>query len=85
MVNEGIVLGHLVSARGIKVDTTKIEVIEKLQSPATVREVRSFLRHIGFYQRFIKDFSRIVKPLIGLLMKDAKFIFNSTSILEPIF
>jgi hypothetical protein len=76
MVNEGIVLGHVVSNRGIEVDKAKIEVIENLQPPTTVREVRSFLGHAGFYRRFIKDFSKITKPLTGLLMKDAEFIFD---------
>jgi len=76
MVKEGIVLGHVVSNRGIEVDKAKIEVIENLNLPKTVREVRSFLGHAGFYWRFIKDFSKITKPLTGLLMKDAEFIFN---------
>jgi len=77
MVQEGIVLGHIISNRGIKVDKAKIEVIENLQPPKTVREVRSFLGHAGFYRRFIKDFSKITKPLTGLLMKDAEFTFDN--------
>ena len=76
MVQEGIVLGHIISNRGIEVDKAKIEVIENLQPPRTVREIRSFLGHAGFYRRFIKDFSKISKPLTELLMKDAEFIFN---------
>jgi hypothetical protein len=76
MVTEGIVLGHIVSEKGIEVDRAKIEVIENLKPPKNIREVRSFLGHIGFYRRFIKDFSKITKPLTGLLMKDAEFIFN---------
>ena len=57
MVREGIVLGHLVSERGIEVDKAKIEVIEQLPSPMNVKGIRSFLGHVGFYRQFIKDFS----------------------------
>ncbi|XP_058726201.1 uncharacterized protein LOC131597525 [Vicia villosa] len=77
MVKQGIVLGHVVSERGIEVDKAKIEVIENLQPPKTVREIRSFLGHTGFYKRFIKDFSKISKPLTNLLMRDVEFNFNN--------
>ena len=76
MVRQGIVLGHIVSNRGIEVDKAKIEIIKNLQPPKTVREIRSFLGHAGFYRRFIKDFSKITKPLTELLMKEAEFIFD---------
>jgi hypothetical protein len=63
MVREGIVLGHLVSERGIEVDRAKIEVIEQLPPPINVKGVRSFLVHVGFCHSFIKDFSHVARPL----------------------
>ena len=76
MVQEGIVLGHKISVRGIEVDKAKIDVIEKLPPPINVKGVRSFLGHAGFYRRFIKDFSKIAKPLSNLMNKDVVFAFN---------
>ncbi|GAU24667.1 hypothetical protein TSUD_322750 [Trifolium subterraneum] len=66
MLTEGIVLGHKISSKGIEVDKAKIEVIEKLPPPVNVKGIRSFLGHAGFYRRFIKDFSKIAKPLSNL-------------------
>ena len=66
MVREGIVLGHRVSEWGIEVDQAKIDVIEQLPPPTNVKGVKSFLGHTGFYRRFIKDFSRIARPLMNL-------------------
>ncbi|RDX71688.1 Retrovirus-related Pol polyprotein, partial [Mucuna pruriens] len=68
--NLGIVLGHLVSNRGIEVDKAKIDIITSLPNPTSMREVRSFLRHAGFYRRFIKNFSKLALPLSKLLQKD---------------
>ena len=79
MVNQGIVLGHIISNKGIEVDKEKIELISKLPSPTNVKTVRQFLGHAGFYRRFIKDFSKIAKPLYKLLEKDAKFIWDVDS------
>ena len=77
MVQEGIVLGHRISARGIEVDRAKIEAIEKLPPPSSVKGIRSFLGHAGFYRRFIKDFSQIAKPLSNLLVQGIPFEFDS--------
>ena len=59
MVREGIVLGHLVSERGIEVDKARVDIIERLPPPVSVKGIGSFLGHAGFYCRFIKDFSQI--------------------------
>nr|GEW58339.1 reverse transcriptase domain-containing protein [Tanacetum cinerariifolium] len=75
MVKEGIVLGHKISKNGIEVDKAKIDVITKLPHPTTIKGVRSFLGQAGFYLRFIKDFSKISRPMTHLLEKDTPFIF----------
>ncbi|CAA7053669.1 unnamed protein product [Microthlaspi erraticum] len=77
MVKEGIVLGHKINANGIEVDKAKIEVMMQLQPPKTVKDIRSFLGHAGFYRRFIKDFSKIARPLIRLLCKEVEFVFDA--------
>ncbi|KAI4334640.1 hypothetical protein L6164_013356 [Bauhinia variegata] len=76
MVTEGIVLGHRISIEGIQVDKAKVELIERLPPPSTIKGVRSFLGHARFYKRFIKDFSKITKPLCNLLLKEAEFSFT---------
>ncbi|XP_073024244.1 uncharacterized protein [Primulina eburnea] len=76
MVQEGIVLGHKVSSKGLEVDRAKVVAIEKLPPPRNIKEIKSFLGHARFYRRFIKDFSKITKPLCNLLEKDSDFIFD---------
>ncbi|XP_019098328.1 PREDICTED: uncharacterized protein LOC109131613 [Camelina sativa] len=76
MVREGIVLGHKISEKGIEVDKAKVEVMMQLQPPTNVKDIRSFLGHAGFYRRFIKDFSKIARPLTRLLCKETEFIFD---------
>ncbi|XP_071918787.1 uncharacterized protein [Coffea arabica] len=81
MVCEDNVLGHKISSEGIEVDQAKIEVIERISPPINVKGIRSFLGYMGFYQRFIKDFSKIAKPLCELLAKDVSFHFNDECLL----
>ena len=70
-------VGHIISERGIEVDKAKVELISKFPSPTNVKTVRQFLGHAGFYRRFIRDFSKIAKPLYKLLEKDAKFEWDA--------
>ncbi|RDX82278.1 Retrovirus-related Pol polyprotein from transposon opus, partial [Mucuna pruriens] len=84
MVTKGIVLGHLVSNRGIEVDKSKIDIITSLPNSTFVREVHSFLEHAGFYRRFIKNFSKLSLPLSKLLeaFQELKDKLTSASILQ---
>ena len=76
MVREGIMLGHLVSSKGLEVDKPKVEVIQDIALPKSIRELKSFLGHVGFYRRFIQDFAKVSKPLTSLLCKEKDFIIE---------
>ena len=76
MVTEGIVLGHKISAAGLEVNQAKVAIIKTLLPPTTVKGIRSFLGHDGFYRRFIKDFLKISRPLCRLLEKYTNFDFD---------
>ena len=73
IVEKSIILGHVVSKKGIEVDKANIELIMNLPSLTNVKEVRQFLGHAGFYRRFIKYFSKLARPMCAVLSKDAKF------------
>jgi hypothetical protein len=70
-------LGHVLSARGIAVDPSKVKDILEWKPPTTVHQVRSFLGLAGYYRRFIPDFSKLVKPITSLLKNDVKFNWSS--------
>ena len=78
MVQDGIVLGHLISSKGLEVGKAKISTIQTLPPPTTVRGILSFLGYASFYRRFIKDFSKIARPLCKLLENDAIFSFDES-------
>ena len=71
-------MGHKISATGLKVDQAKVSIIKTLLPPTIVKGIRSFLGHANFYKRFIKDFSKISRPLCKLLENDVKFDFNES-------
>src|SRR6266498_4500630 len=66
-------LGHILSAKGVAVDPSKVQEVLDWKSTTSVMEIRSFLGLAGYYHRIIQDFSKIVKPMMKLLQKDAKF------------
>ncbi|XP_022019152.1 uncharacterized mitochondrial protein AtMg00860-like [Helianthus annuus] len=70
-------LGHVISADGVLVDPSKIESVSKWKPPKNPSEIRSFLGLVGYYRRFIQDFSKIASPLTKLTRKEEKFIWGS--------
>nr|GEY25433.1 reverse transcriptase domain-containing protein [Tanacetum cinerariifolium] len=80
MVKEGVVLGHKISKSGIEVNRAKVNVIAKVPHPSSVKGVRSFLGHIGFYRRFIQDFSKIARPMTHHFEKETPLYFSKECI-----
>jgi len=76
MDQQGIILGHVISKNGIAVNNAKVNLIAHLPPPRSVRDIRSFLGHAGFYRRFIQYFSKIARRLTSLLAKDIPFVFT---------
>jgi hypothetical protein len=75
-VKEVPFLGHIISAEGIAVDPNKVQEVLDWKSPRSIMQIRSFLRLVGYYHRFIPNFSKISKPMTKLLEKEAKFKWN---------
>lgn len=70
MVDHGIVLGHVISSKGIEVDKANINTIHGLPPPTIVSEIHYFFGHTNFYMRFSMNFSKLAKPLCILHQKD---------------
>jgi hypothetical protein len=69
-------LGHTISGDGIPVDPSKVQEMMDWKPPTSVHQIRSFLGLVGYYRRFIPNFSRIAKPMTELLKKGVKFSWN---------
>jgi hypothetical protein len=70
LVGGNPISGHVLSTKGIAVDPSRVKDILEWKPPTTVHQVRSFLGLAGYYRRFISDFSKIVKTIMGLLKND---------------
>ncbi len=66
-------LGHSISAKGIRMISDKVKSIKEWPTPRNEKHVASFLGLLGYYRRFIKDFSRIALPLSELAKEKVKF------------
>ena len=71
-LSEGKLLGHIISAEGVKIDLVRVEAIHKLSIPRLKKDIQSFLGKIKFVRRFIPNFSKLVKHIIVMLKKDAE-------------
>ena len=73
---EVIYLGHIITENGITPDPTKLEAVKNFPQPKTVKNIQAFIGLAGYYRKFIKDFSKIAKPLTKLTKKGEKFIWT---------
>ena len=72
-INETKFLGLLVSTEGLRMDPSKVDAVVDWATPTNLKEVQAFIGFCNFYRRFIKDFSKIVKPMVRLTRKDVVF------------
>jgi len=72
----------VVSRNGIAVDPTKVEAVLDWRQLKTVSEIRSFLGLVGYYRRFIQDFSKLAKPMTRLTQKEVKYEWDEKSFQE---
>ena len=68
----------IISTDGVRMDPDKVDAIVNWEAPINVKDVQAFLGFSNFYRRFIRGFSRIVRPLVSLTKKDAKFNWTAT-------
>ncbi|XP_015762141.1 PREDICTED: uncharacterized protein LOC107341253 [Acropora digitifera] len=73
-----VYLGHVVTTEGIFPDPSKVEVVKNFPTPASLKELKSFLGLANYYQRFIKGFSEIASPLNAITKKGVKFFWSES-------
>jgi len=70
-------LGHVISEHGIKPNPNRTEKVKNYPVPKNPKEIKQFLGLVGYYRKFIKDFSKIAKPLTKLLQKSTTFVWTN--------
>jgi hypothetical protein len=78
-LEEGKLLGHIISKEGIKIDPSRIEAILKLEHPRNLKELQSFIGKINFLRRFIPNLAELLQKITNMLKKDAKIKWDSES------
>jgi hypothetical protein len=71
-MKEGKLLGHIVSAEGVRIDSSRVEAIQTLSLPRSKKEVQSFLGKINFLRRFVSNFVELVKYITTMLRKGSE-------------
>jgi len=74
--HEVVYLGHVISSMGVKPDPDKVIAVKNFPIPRDRNNIKQFLGLIGYYRRFIKDFSKLAKPLTDLLKRDIPFTWT---------
>ena len=72
-VDEGKLLGHIITKDGVKMDPERVQAIQQVPLPQTKKALQSFLGQINFVRRFIPNLAETLKPIQRLLKKDVKF------------
>jgi hypothetical protein len=75
--NEVKYLGHIVTDNSVQPGPEKINCVVNYPTPSNTKELKSFLGLIGYYRRFVKDFSKIAKPLTNFLKKDKPYTWTN--------
>jgi hypothetical protein len=78
-LEEGKLLGNIISKDGIKIDPNKIEAIQKLEHPRNIKELQSFIGKINFLRRFIPNPAELLRNITNMLKKDTKIKWDSES------
>jgi hypothetical protein len=78
-LEEGKLLGHIISKDGIKIDPSRIEAIQKLEHPRNIKELQSFIGKINFLRRFIPNLAELLRNITNMLKKDTKIRWNTES------
>jgi hypothetical protein len=78
-MQEGKLLGHIVSTEGVQIDSRRVEAIQTLSLPRTKKEVEYFLGKINFLRRFVSNFSELVNHIMGMLGKGSEVKWTAKS------
>ena len=78
-LEEGKLLGHIVSAEGVKINPTRVQAIQTLSIPRSKRDIQSLLGKINFVRRLIPNFAELVKHITSMLKKGAEIKWTDAS------